>query len=215
MCSRFKYKILTSYEGKNHIITISDWRYGTYVSVPSIIKYTYKQYFMFPHVPQDPEFYLLWLRANYPRTWTGFGHPQAEGSFRSWLVLSRDPHGLRPLWAAGKWTHLCLGYSKATGEFKIIRDGERLDVTKEGPDPDFTGVEIPEDFLSKTYIGRCSHSFNWACSSPESEVTTTTMHMPYLVMKLILSPRSHQFSDFNVWDRFMSDQEMVQWTSCK
>ncbi len=26
---------------------------------------------------------------------------------------------------------------------------------------------------------------------------------------------SHQFSDFNVWDRFMSDQEMVQWTTCK
>ncbi len=143
------------------------------------------------YVPQDPEFYLLWLRANYPRTWTGFGHPQAEGSFRSWLVLSRDPHGLRPLWAAGKWTHLCLGYSKATGEFKIIRDGERLDVTKEGPDPDFTGVEIPEDFLSKTYIGRCSHSFNWACSSPESEVTTSTaMNLPLIINLLLFSPIS-------------------------
>ncbi len=60
------------------------------------------------------------------------------------------------------------------------------------PDPDMTGVHIPRDFLSKFYLGRCQHDHGFACSSPESEYT-----------------------DFNVWDRALDTEELVEWTTCR
>ncbi len=55
-----------------------------------------------------------------------------------------------------------------------------------------TGVDIPEDFLTKVYLGRCSYDYKFACSSPES-----------------------QYTDFNVWDRFLSTEDLVKWTTCQ
>ncbi len=42
------------------------------------------------------------------------------------------------------------------------------------------------------YIGRCSFDHNYACSSPEGKIT-----------------------DFNIWDRFLSTEELIDWTTCK
>ena len=42
------------------------------------------------------------------------------------------------------------------------------------------------------YIGRCYYEFKYACSSPES-----------------------QYTDFNIWDRALSEEELVRWTTCK
>ena len=52
-------------------------------------------------------------------------------------------------------------------------------------------VEIPEDFLEHINLGACSYDSE-SCISPEGEI-----------------------SDFNVWDRFLDDEEVVQWTTCK
>ncbi len=61
------------------------------------------------------------------------------------------------------------------------------------PDPEMTQVYIPEDFLTKVYLGRCSNvDKKYACSSPES-----------------------QYTDFNIWDRFLSTEELIKWTSCQ
>ncbi len=53
-------------------------------------------------------------------------------------------------------------------------------------------VDIPEDFLSKIYLGRCGYDYNYACASPEGRI-----------------------ADFNVWDRFLSTEQLMDWTSCK
>ncbi len=53
-------------------------------------------------------------------------------------------------------------------------------------------VSIPKDFLSKVYLARCPYDFIMGCSPPEGEIT-----------------------DFNVWDRALTEQEAKDWTSCK
>ena len=55
-----------------------------------------------------------------------------------------------------------------------------------------TQVDIPEDFLSKVYVGRCSFDFNNGCASPEGKIT-----------------------DFNMWDRFLSTEQLNDWTQCR
>ncbi len=59
-------------------------------------------------------------------------------------------------------------------------------------DPEMTGVIIPEDILSKTFLGRCNNEVMFACSSPEA-----------------------QYTDFNMWDRALTTEELVKWTTCK
>ncbi len=61
----------------------------------------------------------------------------------------------------------------------------------DGPN-DLTKLVFPEDWLSKVYLGRCSYDYGFACSSPES-----------------------QYADLNIWDRFLSTEELVQWTTCQ
>ena len=60
------------------------------------------------------------------------------------------------------------------------------------PEMDLKGVEIPEDFLSKVYIARCNFDYKNTCSSPEGQV-----------------------SDFNIWSKSLSVDEMKDWTSCR
>ncbi len=57
------------------------------------------------------------------------------------------------------------------------------------------GVVIPEDFLQGVYLGMCkegSHDEKFLCSSPEA-----------------------QYTDLNIWDTFMEDYDMENWTMCK
>ncbi len=71
------------------------------------------------------------------------------------------------------------------------QDGE-ISFSNNHPDPEMTHVQIPEDFLSKVFLGRCSNEYKYACSSPEG-----------------------QYTDLNIWDRFLSAEELIQWTTCR
>ncbi|CAM6054348.1 unnamed protein product [Sphagnum tenellum] len=124
--------------------------------------------------------YLLWLGAGYPYSFFGFGYPIRHGSYKSWLLKDPDT-GDFEVWASNRWSHMCLAYNKATGLVRIVKDGKAMNINKE--DPLMTGVEIPSNFLSRTFIGG---------TSPEG-----------------------QMSDFNIWDRTLSLQELQDWTSCK
>ena len=55
-----------------------------------------------------------------------------------------------------------------------------------------TNVTVPEDFLSMVLIGRCNRRFRYACSIPEG-----------------------QYTDFNIWDRFLETDQLIEWTKCK
>ncbi len=71
-----------------------------------------------------------------------------------------------------------------------MQDGSPLNVN--GPYNYLMGVEIPRDFLSKVYIQRCEFNYTNTCASPEG-----------------------QFTDFNVWDRPLSQEEAEEWTTCR
>ena len=60
------------------------------------------------------------------------------------------------------------------------------------PDPGLTEVVIPSDFLSKVYLARCSFNYSNSCSGPEGQI-----------------------SDFNIWDRALSQKEAEDWTTCR
>ncbi len=60
------------------------------------------------------------------------------------------------------------------------------------PDEGLTEVIIPRDVLSKIYLSRCSFDYKVACSAPDGQIT-----------------------DFNVWDRPLSEQEAQDWTTCR
>ena len=55
-----------------------------------------------------------------------------------------------------------------------------------------TKVDIPTDFLNKTYLARCSFDFKYTCSTPEGQI-----------------------SDFNIWSRALTRKEAEEWTSCR
>ena len=55
-----------------------------------------------------------------------------------------------------------------------------------------TDVDIPENFLSHVYIARCPFDYKLTCSSPTGEI-----------------------SDFNVWNRSLTEEEALEWTTCK
>jgi dissimilatory sulfite reductase (desulfoviridin) alpha/beta subunit len=61
-----------------------------------------------------------------------------------------------------------------------------------GSYPSLKETKIPEEFLSKVYLARCSFDYDKGCSSPEGQI-----------------------SDFNIWDRALSEKEATDWTSCR
>lgn len=71
-----------------------------------------------------------------------------------------------------------------------FQDGGTLNIDFE--DPLLKNVKIPSDFLNKTYIGRCPYDFKGGCSNPGG-----------------------MLSDFNIWDRALTEEQMKSWTTCK
>ena len=70
------------------------------------------------------------------------------------------------------------------------QDGKALSL--DGPDPEMTEVQIPTDFLNKTYIGRCSKNSEYACAPPGG-----------------------QYTDLNIWDSFLDTEQLLSWTRCR
>ena len=63
---------------------------------------------------------LLWLNANYPYSFFGFGYPRKEGSYKSWLL--RDPEsGDFGIFATNRWSHMCLSYRAEDGFIKVAK----------------------------------------------------------------------------------------------
>ena len=42
-----------------------------------------------PNQPQDPEFAMMFFGADYPKSFFGFGHPRARGSYKSFFLQVR------------------------------------------------------------------------------------------------------------------------------
>ncbi len=158
----------------------------------------------------DSVFSLFYFQVSYPKNFFGFGHPVAEGSFKSFLLQDADTDEWE-IWATNQWTHLCFAYRKRDGYLKVIKvrlslctfrlpasslkgklpqDGKALSVN--GPNPDLTEVEVPEDFLGKVALGRCNVDSDNGCSPPEGQIT-----------------------DFNMWDTFLDTPFLEDWTQCR
>ncbi len=59
-----------------------------------------------------------------------------------------------------------------------FQDGKQINAGMNSSE--FTNVNIPSDFISKIYVGRCPKSTGVACSSPESQVTFLIMNFSFL-----------------------------------
>ena len=73
---------------------------------------------------------------------------------------------------------------------QFFQDGRPLNVN--GVYDYLKRVEIPEDFLSKIYVQRCEFNYTNTCSAPDG-----------------------MFTDLNVWDRALTQEEAEAWTSCR
>ncbi len=60
---------------------------------------------------QLSDFRLLTLGANYPRTFVTFGHPQAKGTYNSYLLNEMET-GSYDIWTTSQWNHFCLSYHR-------------------------------------------------------------------------------------------------------
>ncbi len=60
---------------------------------------------------QLSDFRLMTLGANYPRTFVTFGHPQAKGTYNSYLLKDIET-GSYEIWATSQWNHFCLSYQR-------------------------------------------------------------------------------------------------------
>ena len=75
----------------------------------------------------------------------------------------------------------------------IFKDGKVLSKNiVNRPDPKMTQVQIPDYFLSKVLLGRCNRDFQHGCSPPGG-----------------------QFTDLNIWDSFLEEDELKDWTKCR
>ena len=59
-------------------------------------------------------------------------------------------------------------------------------------DENLQRMEVPKELLFKVYIMRCANNFEKDCTAPGGMAT-----------------------DFNLWDRALSETELRQWTTCK
>ena len=85
---------------------------------------------------------------------------------------------------------LCSDIFLLTFTVTLIQDGKMMNINF--ADEGMTKVHIPNDFLSKIYLGRCSFDYKNSCSSPEGQIT-----------------------DFNIWDRPLTAEEAIEFTTCK
>ena len=70
------------------------------------------------------------------------------------------------------------------------QNGEFLNINFE--DDNLERMEVPKELLYKVYIMRCASNFEVDCTAPGGMAT-----------------------DFNYWDRSLSDKEVKDWTTCK
>lgn len=135
------------------------------------------------------DFAMLVFGAYYPYTFFQFGNPVAKGSWNSYLLKKLGSEKLS-LWGSQVWNHVCLSYEKKTSHIRVVFNGALS--TVDYHDPELVNLTIPEDFLSKIYILRCAYNYTPDCSSPKAKLT-----------------------DFNVWDRALTRDEALDWTSCR
>ena len=58
--------------------------------------------------------------------------------------------------------------------------------------PNLVDTVIPPDFLTKFHLGRCAFSYKGGCTTPGGQLT-----------------------DLNIWDRALSMEDVIAWTSCR
>ena len=70
------------------------------------------------------------------------------------------------------------------------QNGEFLNINL--VDDNLENMKVPKELLFKVYIMRCASNFEVDCTAPGGMAT-----------------------DFNYWDRSLSDKELRDWTTCK
>ena len=70
------------------------------------------------------------------------------------------------------------------------QNGEFLNINL--VDDNLENMKVPKELLFKVYIMRCASNFEVDCTAPGGMAT-----------------------DFNYWDRALSDKELKDWTTCK
>ena len=81
-------------------------------------------------------------------------------------------------------------FQKRYSQWNFQQNGEFLNINY--VDDNLERLEIPKELLTKVYIMRCASNFEVDCTAPGGMAT-----------------------DFNYWDRALSDKELKDWTTCK
>ena len=111
------------------------------------------------------------------------------GKGRTFLL--RDPgRSDFEVWESSRWSSFCISYEKKIGLLQFVKDGKAMNLNYNHEE--LTQLDWPEDILSQIYLARCSFDFKGSCSGPEGQV-----------------------SDFNVWRKPLSLEEMTAFTTCQ
>ena len=106
-------------------------------------------------------------------------------------LLARDPDRTDfEIWTSNRWAHFCLAYEKKNGLLQFVKDGKLMIVNY--AKGQLNELNFPRDVMSYIYIGKCAFEFQGSCTGPEGEL-----------------------SDFNMWNKALSVQEMIAFTSCR
>ena len=89
-----------------------------------------------------------------------------------------------------EWNHVCFSYDYDTKFVRFAVNGNFTNINHK--DKRLENVQLPTDLLDKIYLGRCPWDHTDSCSK-----------------------HNGKFADFNLWDRPLSEQEMLDWTSCR
>ena len=133
---------------------------------------------------------LLNLEPRFPTSYIFFGQSKKGKGYFDSEILRESANGTNyAIWKTNMWHHLCVAFDGSTHVFSVVKDGKVTNVNGTYTE-DLGKLKLPEEILDMIYVGRCADGTE-KCS----------MH-------------SGTFTDFNLWNEALTDQEMVNWTKC-
>ncbi len=137
-----------------------------------------------------------------------FGHPATKTSYNSYLFQTADESF--EVFVPYIWKNLCYAYQRpgfsvavlvgqshcisrdTTSKFGAIypQNGKAMNINF--LDESLSELKIPRELAYKVHLMGCNNNFTRDCTAPGGLVT-----------------------EFNLWDRGLSLQEMKEWTTCR
>ena len=135
---------------------------------------------------------LMWIKADHPFGYAGFGHPYGSNSYNNWVILDPedksadfpDSAGHISIWIPKRWISICFSYDHKSSFVMMVINGKTMTIN--GVDPKLKETQIPANFLTNFQLG-----YSQKCLGNGLKI-----------------------ADVQVWSFALTESQMAGWTKC-